>query len=609
MNSAEQKTLARTQQAEEKQVVIFGAGPAGLTAAYELTKLDLRPIVLEKSDKVGGLACTELYKGFYFDMGGHRFFTKVPEVKKIWNEILGQQFLRRPRLSRIYYNRRFFYYPLKPLNALAGLGLWESLLVVMSYIRWRVFPYAQEESFEQWVTNRFGRRLFRIFFRSYTEKVWGIPCSELKAEWAAQRIKDLSLKTVLLSMFLKPKKTIKTLIDEFDYPSRGPGMMWNAFKETIENLGGEVRLNTGVDRVHRNGEFIESVVVGCNGHKEVIRGTHFISSMPVTEFIKKLDPPAPPAALQAAEKLNYRDFLTVCLIVNKPDLFPDNWIYVHDPAVSVGRIQNFKNWSSQMVPNEAKTSLGLEYFCNEGDELWKMADADLVELGKRELEHIGLALAADIEDGCVFRVPKAYPIYDSQYQDYLAIVKDFVGSLKNCQTIGRNGLHRYNNQDHAMVTGIISVRNIIFGEKNDLWSVNTDQEYHEEIREDVGMEPDIAVAVLKDAFSQAFAKLDRFALGLSTGVMSGLLLFFATLVLVLKGGDAVGPNLGLLEQFFFGYSVTLPGSVLGLAYGFVTGFIAGWSFAFLRNVALFAYAALIQRRAERLLLRNFLEYV
>src|SRR6266508_656653 len=234
------------QQTSEKQVVIIGAGPAGLTAAYELAKLNLHPTVLEKGDKVGGLARTEDYKGFYFDMGGHRFFTKVDEVKKMWKEILGEDFLHRPRLSRIFYNQKFFYYPLKPINALIGLGLWESVLIALSYLRWRLFPYRREDSFEQWVTNRFGKRLFQTFFKAYTEKVWGISCSELKAEWAAQRIKDLSLKTVLLSMFFKPENTIKTLIDQFDYPRRGPGMMWNAVKEQIERRGGLVRLNSNV---------------------------------------------------------------------------------------------------------------------------------------------------------------------------------------------------------------------------------------------------------------------------------------------------------------------------------------------------------------------------
>src|SRR5262245_9196838 len=403
------------QQTSEKQVIIIGAGPAGLTAAYELAKLNLRPIILEKGDKVGGLARTENYKGFFFDMGGHRFFTKVEEVNAMWRQILSEKFMRRPRLSRIYYNQKFFDYPLKPLNALAGLGLWESILIVLSYIKWRLRPYSQEETFEHWVTNRFGKRLFQIFFKAYTEKVWGIPCSELKAERAAQRIKDLSLKTVLLSMFVKSKKTIKTLIDQFDYPQQGPGMMWNAVKEHIERRGGRVHLNTNIAEIRIKGNCIDSVLVANNGHREIIQGTDFISSMPITEFIKKLDPAPPGQVLEAAKKLKYRDFLTVCLIVNKPNLFPDDWIYIHDPEVKLGRIQNFKNWSPHMVPDATKTSLGLEYFCTEGDELWRMPDAELIELGKRELDHIGLASPADIHDGCVFRIPQAYPIYDSEY--------------------------------------------------------------------------------------------------------------------------------------------------------------------------------------------------
>jgi protoporphyrinogen oxidase len=596
-----QQPLAR------KEVVIIGAGPAGLTAAYELAKLDLHPIILEKGDRVGGLSRTEDYKGFYFDMGGHRFFTKVDEVKKMWREILAEDFLHRPRISRIYYKKKFFHYPLKPFDALMGLGLWESLLIALSYLRWRIAPYRREESFEQWVTNRFGKRLFQTFFKTYTEKVWGISCSELKAEWAAQRIKDLSLKTVLLSMFVKPKNTIKTLIDEFDYPRRGPGMMWNAVKEQIERRGGLVRLNANVAGIRIKGNRIDSVLVSNNGHKEIIRGTDFISSMPITEFIKNLDPAPPREILQAAEQLKYRDFLTVCLIVNKANLFPDNWIYIHDPQVKLGRIQNFKNWSPQMVPDLTKTSLGLEYFCTEGDELWGMSDADLIELGKRELDRIGLTSPADIEDGCVFRVPKAYPIYDSEYRDYLASVRNFVGSVENYQTIGRNGLHRYNNQDHAMLTGMLAVRNLTAGEHHDLWSVNADQEYHEEIRERV--EPEIALEAIKEAFAQAFAKLDRVAFGVSIGATAGALLFFLTLLLVLKGGDVVGPNLGLLVYYFPGYTVTLAGSLLGLGYGFSVGFAAGWGFAFMRNIAVFLYTALIHRRAERLLLRNLLEYV
>jgi protoporphyrinogen oxidase len=594
------------QQSAEKQFVIIGGGPAGLTAAYELIKLDHHPIVLEERDKVGGLARTESYKGFHFDMGGHRFFTKSNEVKRMWREVLDGNFLRRPRLSRIFYSHKFFHYPLKPLNALVGLGLWESIRIVFSYFWWQLFPYKQEDTFEHWVTNRFGKRLFETFFKTYTEKVWGIPCSELKAEWAAQRIKDLSLKTALVSMFVKPKKTIKTLIDEFEYPRLGPGMMWRGVQEKIDGNNGTVRLNSKVIQINRTGQRIDSVVISRDGKEEKVQGTHFISSMPITHFVKGLNPAPPAEVLNAAENLQYRDFLTVCLIVNKPHLFPDNWIYIHDPEVKVGRIQNFKNWSPEMVPDLKKTSLGLEYFCTEGDEMWNMTDADLVEQGKREVERIGLASYSEIKGGCVFRVPKAYPIYDNGYRDSLATLREFVEGLENFQTIGRNGLHRYNNQDHAMLTGMLAVRNLLFEERNDLWSVNPDQEYLEEIHEE---ESAIGLAeTVEGALSRVFLKLDRLAFGLALGVVSGLLLSLVTLVLVLKGGDTVGPTLGLLSQYFPGYSVTKGGSVLGLLYGFLAGFVGGWGFALLRNVAMFLTMALIYRRAERQLMRELFKH-
>jgi protoporphyrinogen oxidase len=594
-------------QSIEKRVIIIGAGPAGLTAAYELSKLNQRPLVFEERDKVGGLSRTENYKGYHFDMGGHRFFTKSEQVKKIWRDVLRANFLQRPRLSRIYFKKTFFYYPLKPLNALAGLGILESVLIVLSYVRWQLFPHRQEETFEQWVTNRFGKRLFLTFFKTYTEKVWGIPCSELKAEWAAQRIKDLSLKTALLNMFFKPKKTIKTLIEEFDYPRLGPGMMWNAVKSHIESRGAKVQLGSDAVKFYRNGSGIERVTVLCNGHREDVPVDHIISSMPLTELVKRLDPPAPVEVLAAVNKITYRDFLTVCLIVNKKELFPDNWIYIHDPDVKVGRIQNFKNWSPDMVPDRTKTSLGLEYFCTEGDALWTRTDEDLIELGKSEIDRIGLAKYDDIEDGCVFRVPKSYPVYDSDYREHLAVVRRFVESVGNLQTIGRNGLHRYNNQDHAMLTGILAVRNLVYGERNDLWSVNTDQEYQEEVRVDPESTREIA-EVVKETLARAFPKLDGVAFGLSTGILCGAVLFLATLTLVLKGGDVVGPRLQLLNEYFPGYSVTAGGSFLGLGYGFVTGVIGGLGFAVLRNGFLFLYMAAKYRSAERLILRKLLDY-
>jgi protoporphyrinogen oxidase len=587
--------------------VVIGGGPAGLTAAYELSKASRRPVVVEKQGLVGGLARTEVYKGFHFDMGGHRFFTKAEEVKKMWREVLGDQFLRRPRLSRIYYRKKFFDYPLKPLNALKGLGLLEGVRIALSYLRWQIFPCRPEETFEQWVTNRFGRRLFLTFFKAYTEKVWGIPCSELKAEWAAQRIKDLSLKTAVLSMLFKPRKTIKTLIEEFDYPRLGPGMMWNAVKEAIEQRDGTVIVNCGVVRIERSGHRLRRVIVAREGVEQSIAADQFLSSMPITEFVLRLDPPPPPRVTAAAKRLGYRDFLTVCLIVNQPDLFPDNWIYIQDPEVQVGRIQNFKNWSPDMVPDPSKSSLGLEYFCTEGDRLWSMPDHELIELGKRELERIGLARARDIEDGCVFRVEKAYPVYDSDYQEYLEVVKGFVAGLENFQTVGRNGLHRYNNQDHAMLTGMLAVRNVLGGERNDIWSVNADQEYLEEM--EIPEAAPEALAAVESAISQALLRLDRTAFGLATGALAGIGLFAATLVLVLKGGPVVGPNLRLLGNFFPGYQVTLSGSFIGLAYGFLTGFFGGWSFAFLRNASVFLYITAIQRRVERRLLRKMFEYV
>jgi protoporphyrinogen oxidase len=598
----------------DKQFIIIGAGPAGLSAAYELTRHGVTPIVLEKDAIVGGIARTETYKGYHFDMGGHRFFTKSIEIDDFWHEVLADDFLRRPRLSRIYYKGKFFNYPLKAFNSLKNLGLIESCRVAASYVRWKLFPYKTEETFEHWVTNRFGRRLFETFFKTYTEKVWGISCSELKAEWAAQRIKDLSLRTAILSMFFRSRKQIKTLIESFEYPRRGPGMLWNAVRRQIESRGGEVRMSGGVTTVHRQDMRITAVSTAVDGKVQRVEGTHFISSMPITDLMRKLDPPPPPQVLEAASKLRYRDFLTVCLIVNCKELFPDNWIYIHDASVKVGRIQNFKNWSPEMVPDLSKSSLGLEYFCTEGDELWNKSDAELIEQAKREIDQIGLARREDIEDGCVFRVPKSYPMYDGEYGTHLQVVREYVAGFTNLHTIGRNGLHRYNNQDHSMLTGIYAARNLLLGEANDVWSVNADLEYHEQARTDGPgrnrqrwAPPDEQIE--QQELALVFAKFDRLAMGVATGTIAAALLWIVTFILAIKGGSVVGQTLGLLGQYFPGYRVTFRGALVGAIYAFIVFGLIGWAVAAIRNVTLFLYWIFIRRHAEHEALRHLMDIV
>lgn len=590
----------------DKHFLILGAGPAGLTAAYELTKRGIATTVLEKHDKVGGLARTENHNGYHFDLGGHRFFTKVAAVNALWHELLGDEFLPRPRLSRIYYQSKFFDYPLKPGSALRGLGITRSIDIALSYIWWQLFPYGRVETFEQWVTNRFGRELFRTFFKTYTEKVWGIPCSELKAEWAAQRIKDLSLKTALFNTIVKPRDTIKTLIDEFEYPRLGPGMMWNAAAQRVSDSGNTVRLNSDVMRIHRTGNRVGGVTFVSSSRTETMSATDFISSMPVTELINKLDPPPPSEVLNAARQLHYRDFITVCLIVDKATLFPDNWIYVHDPSVKLGRVQNFKNWSPDMVADQAKSSLGLEYFCTEGDDLWNMTDAALIELGKEEIEKIGLARQADVIDGCVVRVPKAYPVYDSEYQGYLETVKGYLATLENLQTIGRNGLHRYNNQDHSMLTGMLAVRNMLDGERNDLWRVNAEEEYLEEVKAKTDKDPQEITQLIEGTLVRVFSKLNRTTFGTSVGIVVGLLTAALTWFMLLSGASS--PNLSLLSEYLPGYTVSPQGSVLGLAYGFGYGFVAGWLYALLRNSGMILTLVFAHRRLERSLMRDLFRY-
>jgi protoporphyrinogen oxidase len=461
-------------------VIVLGAGPAGLAAACELARGGRSVTVLERERLVGGLARTESYRGFRFDIGGHRFYTKSEEVNRFWTDALGPDFLLRPRLSRIYYRNRFFRYPLQAMDTLRGLGPLEAVLSVGSFLRRRLRPVAVEDSFEGWVTNRFGDRLFRTFFKGYTEKVWGIPCSELRAEWAAQRIKDLSLGRVLLKAFGFGGAAVRSLIERFQYPRLGPGMMWEAVARNAQAAGATLRLGADVVRIERADARVEAVVVATPLGEDRIESAQLVTSIPLRTFVRRLDPPPPEAVRRAADQLRHRDYLTVCLILRRPHVFPDNWIYVHEPGVRVARIQNYKNWSAEMVPDAGQTSLGLEYFCQEGDDLWARTDAELVELATRELERIGLAQPGDVEDGCVFRVKEAYPIYDAGYGEQLAVVRSFVEGLTNCQTIGRNGLHRYNNQDHAVLSGLLAARNVLHGRRFDVWSIGSEADYLEE---------------------------------------------------------------------------------------------------------------------------------
>jgi len=589
-------------------VVIIGAGPAGLTAAYMLSKAGVQSIVLEKDPTVGGIARTINYKNYYFDIGGHRFFTKVKSVENIWKEVLGEDLLRRHRLSRIYFNKKFFYYPLRPWNALLGLGIWNSILISFSYLTSQLFPSRKEETFEQWVSNRFGKHLYKIFFKTYTEKVWGIPCNEISAEWAGQRVKGLSLMTALKHAILKKqpgqkdkKRVIKTLIEEFDYPKLGPGMMWRAMVEIIQKNGSQVCLGKEVEGIRWSGNKVEALEVRGDGQIELLSGKDFISSMPLREALQKFKPGVPKEVLDAANDLKYRDFLTVALIINKPEVFPDTWIYIHDPEVKVGRIQNFKNWSPFMVPEPNKTCLGLEYFCFEGDRLWNMPDEKLIELAKRELSTLGLVNQNDVEEGTVVRMPKAYPIYDSTYQKAIDAVRHFLNEFDNLQLVGRNGMHKYNNQDHSMLTALLSAENIL-GANHDLWAINVEQEYHEEMILVPGEE-----AALDKLLPGVFSRLDQLGLATATGSVCGLLIFFATIGLVVKGG--IGSfYLQLLNQYFFGYTVTVKGAFIGMAYGFLWGFLFGWLFAYLRNFFIAYYIYRIKRRAELLTFRDFLDH-
>jgi protoporphyrinogen oxidase len=475
----------------DAEVFVIGAGPAGLTAAYCLTKQTPSVLMIEKDPVyVGGISRTVSYKNFLFDIGGHRFFSKSKEVVDLWREILPDDFIERPRLSRIYYGGNYYSYPLSAFEALSNLGIFTSAACMLSFAYAKAFPIAPVKTFHEWVRNQFGEKLFSIFFKTYTEKVWGMSCDEISADWAAQRIKGLDLRVAVMNALAKallPKRApkaggpvVKTLIESFQYPRRGPGMMWEAAARKIVERGGKIMMGRELQKLaYDAGSKMWTIEVSAaDGARETYTAHHVVSSAPVRELVEKLAPR--PISLLHARALRYRDFLTVALMVKKPDLFPDNWIYIHDPSVKVGRVQNFRSWSPEMVP-QGMGCLGLEYFCFEGDGLWNAPDAELVELAKREIAKIGLVAAEDVVDACVVRQPKAYPVYDESYRDNVEMVRlDLETSYPTLHMVGRNGMHKYNNQDHAMMTAMLTARNILAGKRlHNVWGVNEDAEYHE----------------------------------------------------------------------------------------------------------------------------------
>jgi protoporphyrinogen oxidase len=467
----------------DPEIVIIGAGPAGLTAAHELVLRGITSTVLEADTVVGGIARTVERDGWRFDIGGHRFFTKVPEVQARWEEILpGDDFMTRPRLSRIYYRGRFFDYPLKAANALWNLGPGEAARCLASYLWARARPPRDQSSFEGWVAARFGWRLYRIFFKTYTEKVWGVPAASIRADWAAQRIRNLSLGRAIASAVLprRDRGRVPSLIDRFRYPKLGPGMMWERCCELVEAAGTKVVRDAAVVRIEHDGGLARTVVARTGDSLTRFGCDHVISSMPINELVEAMSPSPPDDVLDAAHALRHRDFLTVALVVPAALAFPDNWIYVHSPEVRVGRIQNFGAWSPHMV-HRARACLGLEYFVTEGDDLWAAADDHLVDLATRELVRLRLVPPGAVETGYVVRMPKAYPVYDAGYAANVEALRAWLGEhAANVHPVGRNGMHRYNNQDHSMYTAMLTVENIVDGTRRDIWSVNVEEDYLED---------------------------------------------------------------------------------------------------------------------------------
>jgi len=588
--------------ARQYRIVIAGAGPAGLAAAYKLTRNNVNPVIFEKSDQVGGIARTEVYKQYAFDIGGHRYFSKDREIRRLWNEILGDDLLRVKRISRIFYQGKLIDYPLSLPNVFFNLGIMESVLTLTSFIKARCFSTGKEETFEQWVSKRFGQRLYHRFFKPYTEKVWGIPGSAIRSDWAVQRIKGLSLSEAISSALLRTQNA-DSLIRSFEYPVEGSGMMWKRLKDMVEIGGGRFHLKSEVIALEIDNMRIENLIWQKGEETGTLPVDHFISSMPVKRLVHILGPDVPDAVRTAADKLSYRFFIMVVLIIEKQNLFPDQWIYIQNPDVRVGRIQNFKNWSAAMVPDPDKTCLGMEYFCDEKDKFWHLAETDIIDMACRELITLELAQPEEIIDHCVVRQPYAYPVFDRDYRHHLKIVREYLRSYKNLQTVGRGGTYRYSNMDQAMKNGMMAAENIT-GAEHDLWQGNMAPEYLEAAPNHM----DERMAT-REIFEHTFRKMEKTAFAVATGLICGLLLFIATIWLVIKGGKVVGPNLALLSNYFFGYTVTIGGAFIGFGYSFIWGFVFGWLFAFIRNLFVSLYLYRLRRKIEKNSIRNFIDRI
>ncbi|MFZ5802788.1 MAG: FAD-dependent oxidoreductase [Candidatus Omnitrophota bacterium] len=456
----------------QKKTVVMGAGPAGLTCAYELARQQAQVSVIDEQAEPGGLCRTLRRKSYLFDIGGHRFLTHHPEILALWEKFLGEDLLRVPRSSKILFEGKTFEYPLSFLNALSGLGIPESLTCLLSYFASKRARHIDESNFEGWMVKRFGRRLFQIFFESYTEKVWGIPCASISSDWARQRIQDLTLETMIRRAFLPRKPSgFKTLTREFLYPRLGPGQFFQRLHQETARLGAAFHLQCRVEKIHTGNTGIEGISVRDHeGQEAFIPGDFFFSSIPISEFIRMMEPQAPADIVQASARLHFRSLIAVYLIFNIRDLFPEHWLYIHSPEVKLGRIQNYKNWSPAMVPNFAQTSLGLEYFVDEGDALWKTDNQALLQMGLDELEHLGFKVKKHFVDGFVVRVPNTYPVYGPGYQEILDELRRYMENFKNIQLMGRSGLFRYGNLDSAMMMGLRAARNFLANEKP-LWTI------------------------------------------------------------------------------------------------------------------------------------------